>query len=395
MNRKQWLGLGGGAAVISALLYLALRTPAQQVELAEVRAAPLVVSVQEEGKTRLKQRYAVSAPVAGTVRRIEREPGDAVKLGEVVAELEPLAGALMDPQTRARASAEAASADASVRAARSRVHAAEAALKLAQREAQRLQDMGDAVSSSQRETALMKVDQHEAEQAAARADLAAAEQRAEAARAVLALQGSGGGDQFLRIEAPIDGVVLRRFQESRSAVAAAQPLLELGDPRALEIEVEALSTAAVQLRPGLEARVLRWGGANELQARVARIEPAAFTKISALGVEEQRTRVILDFVSAPELWASLGDAYRVEVEFLLREDDAVLQVPSNALFRVQGRWAVFVAQDGRAVQRLVEIGDRAGLVTEIRAGLKSGEWVVQHPDDRIGEGSRLAPVEHR
>lgn len=392
MNRKQWLGLGGGAAVISALLYLALRTPAQQVELAEVRAAPLVVSVQEEGKTRLKQRYAVSAPVAGTVRRIEREPGDAVKLGEVVAELEPLAGALMDPQTRARASAEAASADASVRAARSRVHAAEAALKLAQREAQRLQDMGDAVSSSQRETALMKVDQHEAEQAAARADLAAAEQRAEAARAVLALQGSGGGDQFLRIEAPIDGVVLRRFQESRSAVAAAQPLLELGDPRALEIEVEALSTAAVQLRPGLEARVLRWGGANELQARVARIEPAAFTKISALGVEEQRTRVILDFVSAPELWASLGDAYRVEVEFLLREDDAVLQVLSNALFRVQGRWAVFVAQDGRAVQRLVEIGDRAGLVTEIRAGLKAGEQVVQHPDDRIASGSRLSAV---
>jgi HlyD family secretion protein len=298
----------------------------------------------------------------------------------------------MDPQTRARADAEAASAEASVRAARERVHAADAALKLAEREAKRLVGMGDAVSSSQRETAAMKVDQQEAEHAAARADLAAAGQRAEAARAVLALQGSRGADQVLKLEAPIDGVILRRFQESRAAVAASQSLLEIGDPRALEIEVEALSTVAVQLRDGVPARVLRWGGNEDLEARVVRVEPAAYTKISALGVEEQRTRVILEFLSPPERWASLGDAYRVEVEFLLREDDAVLQVPSNALFRVQGQWAVFVEQAGRARQRVVEIGDRAGLVTEVRGGLKPGERVVQHPDDRIVEGARLRPL---
>lgn len=392
MKPRQWLGIGVGVAVIAGLFALAWHDPGLEVELAEVRAAPLRVSLQEEGKTRLKQRYLISAPVAGTVRRIEREPGDTVRQGEVVAELEPLAGALMDPQTRARASAEAASADASVRAARERVHAAEAALKLAEREAKRLTDMGDAVSSSQRETAATRVDQQEAERAAARADLAAAEQRAEAARAVLALQGSGAADRVLALEAPIDGLILRRFQESRAAVAAAQPLLEIGDPRALEIEVEALSTVAVQLREGIAARVLRWGGSAELDARVARVEPAAFTKISALGVEEQRTRVILDLVSPPEQWSSLGDAYRVEVEFLLREDEAVLQLPSNALFRVQGRWAVFVEQAGRARQRVVEIGDRAGLVTEIRAGLKAGERVVQHPDDRIVEGARLRPL---
>ena len=389
MKPRQWLGVGIGVAVIAGLFVLAWRDPGLAVELAEVRAAPLRVSLQEEGKTRLKQRYLISAPVAGTVRRIEREPGDTVRRGEVVAELEPLAGALMDPQTRARAVAEAASAEASVRAARGRVHAADAALTLATREAKRLTDMGDAVSSSQRETAAARVDQQDAERAAARAELAAAEQRAEAARAVLALQGSGAVDQVLALEAPIDGLILRRFQESRAAVAAAQPLLELGDPRALEIEVEALSTIAVQLREDVPARVLRWGGSEDLDARVTRVEPAAFTKISALGVEEQRTRVILDLVSPPERWASLGDAYRVEVEFLLRADEAVLQVPSNALFRVQGQWAVFVEQDGRAHQRIVEIGDRAGLVTEIRGGLKPGERVVQHPDDRVVEGVRL------
>ena len=389
MKPRQWIGIGVGGAIVAALFALALHDPGLEVELAEVRAAPLRVSLQEEGKTRLKQRYLISAPVAGTVRRIEREPGDTVKQGEVVAELEPLAGALMDPQTRVRANAEAASAEASVRAARGRVHAADAALKLAEREAQRLNDMSDAVSASQREAAATRVDQQEAERAAARAELAAAEQRAEAARAVLALQGSGAVDQVLALEAPIDGLILRRFQESRAAVAAAQPLLELGDPRALEIEVEALSTIAVQLREDVPARVLRWGGSEDLDARVTRVEPAAFTKISALGVEEQRTRVILDLVSPPERWASLGDAYRVEVEFLLRADEAVLQVPSNALFRVQGQWAVFVEQDGRAHQRIVEIGDRAGLVTEIRGGLKPGERVVQHPDDRVVEGVRL------
>ncbi|HWT16687.1 MAG TPA: HlyD family efflux transporter periplasmic adaptor subunit [Patescibacteria group bacterium] len=392
MKSRQWLGVGIGAAIVAALLTLALHDPGLGVALADVRAAPLRVSLQEEGKTRLKQRYLISAPVTGTLRRIDREPGDTVTRGEVVAELEPLAGALMDPQTKARASAEAASAEASVRAARGRVHAAEAALKLAEREARRLTDMRDAVSASQRETAAMKVDQQAAERTAALADLAATEQRAEAARAVLALQGSGAGDQVLTLEAPIDGVILRRFQESRAVVAGAQPLLEIGDPRALEIEVEALSTVAVQLHEGIAARVLRWGGDDALEARVMRVEPGAFTKISALGVEEQRTRVILELLSPPERWTRLGDAYRVEIEFLLREEDAVLQVPSNALFRAQGRWAVFVVEEGRARQRVVVIGDRAGLVTEIRSGLKPGERVVQHPDDRVAEGARVRSI---
>ena len=173
MKPRQWLGVGIGGAAIAGLFALALHDPGIDVELAEVRAAPLRVSLQEEGKTRLKQRYLISAPVAGTVRRIEREPGDTVKQGEVVAELEPLAGVLMDPQTRARSSAEAASAEASVRAARGRVHAAYAALKLAEREARRLTDLRDAVSASQRETAAMKVDQQQAEHAAAGAELAA------------------------------------------------------------------------------------------------------------------------------------------------------------------------------------------------------------------------------
>lgn len=392
MKRSAWVPMLLGSVVVATLAALALHESPRPVLVSPVVVAALNVSVLEEGKTRLRHRYVVSAPVAGTVRRIDLEPGDAVNAGDVVAELEPLAGALLDPQARARARAEATAAEASERAAQQRVRAAVSARNLTRREAARVAELGAAASASQREAAQLRADEAEAERAAAEADHASARQRAEAARAVIDLQGSADTDRVLALTAPISGVVIARPQESRAAVAAAQPLLELGDPQDLDIAVEALSTIAVQLRPGMTARVLRWGGEHDLQARVVRIEPAGFTKISALGVEEQRTRVLLELISPREQWQTLGDAYRVEVEFLLRARHDVLQVPSNALFRDGGRWAVFVIDAGRARRRFVELGDRAGAVSEIVSGAKVGEIVIQNPDDRIDEGTRVEAV---
>jgi HlyD family secretion protein len=391
MTRRMKLMLALAAVVLAVVVALGLRGDARLVEVAEVVAAPLVVTTQEEGKTRLRDRYLVSAPVAGVLRRVALEQGDAVQAGAIVAELEPAVANLLDPASRARLEAEARGAEDARSAARQRVLAAQAGQALAQAERARFEAMpsGSAVSRAQLDAVRARALQADAELAAARAEERASAERANAANAILSQQGEKGGPLTLPLLAPVDGVLIRRFQESRAPVAAGQALLEFGDPAALEIEVEALSTEAVKLRPGMRARVLRWGGEGELEATVARIEPGGFTKISALGVEEQRVRVILDLTSPREAWTALGDGYRVEVEFVLSEAQAVLQVPSSALFRVDGRWAVYVAVDGRARRTDVEIGARGGLATEIRGGLEAGQFVVSHPDDRIVEGVRL------
>ena len=391
MTRKTQFILAAGGALIVFLAALGLRGEARRVDLAEVVAGPLTVTTQEEGKTRLRDRYLVAAPIAGVVRRIALEQGDAVKAGDVVAELEPATANLLDPATRARLEAEARSASDLRAAASERVHAAQAAEELARREQQRLEAMpvGSAVSKSQLDTARTRALQARAELAAARAEARSSLARESAAKALTSEQGQRGGPLRLPLSAPVDGVLIRRFQESETPVAAGQPLLEFGDPSALEIEVEALSTEAVKLRPGMRARVLRWGGEGELEASVRRIEPGGFTKISALGVEEQRVRVILDLTSPREQWVALGDGYRVEVEFIVWEAQRVLQVPSSALFRFEQGWAVFIEQEGRARRVPVQIGARGGLATEVLSGLEAGQRVVTHPDDRIDDGVRV------
>jgi len=192
------------------------------------------------------------------------------------------------------------------------------------------------------------------------------------------------------LHAPIDGVVEHRYKESAVPVTAGEALLEFGDPHDINIEVDTLSQDAVKLAPAMAARIMRWGGDAPLDARVTRIEPGAFTKISALGVEEQRTRVRLDFVSPYERWSRLGDGYRVEVEFVLWQGENVLQVPGGALFRDNGKWYAYRVDDGRAHKVEVAIGRRAATAIEIRSGLKSGDKVVAHPDDRIADGVRVA-----
>jgi HlyD family secretion protein len=223
----------------------------------------------------------------------------------------------------------------------------------------------------------------------ARADVQMAQQRLQGTQALLGDEGRAGHGKLISVNAPADGVVVKRVVESAAAVPLGQVLLEIGNPQALEIEVEVLSSDAVRLKPGSHARVLRWGGEGVLEASVTRIEPGGYTKVSALGVEEQRTRVILDFVTAQEKRSALGDAYRVEVEFILRQEKDVLQVASNALFRHADGWAVYRMEDDTARRTPVQLGLRSALVTQVIDGLQAGQRVIIQPDDRIKEGTRV------
>ena len=371
-TRAHWITAAIAIAVLAGLALL-LRPHAIRAELATVVAGPLAVTFEEEGRTRLRDRYVVAAPAAGYVRRIELEQGDTVTAGQVVAELEASPAVLLDPANRSRIEAEVAAAESAQRAARDRAVSARAGASLAKREFERLDAMksGSAVSASALDAAREAMRRAEADRAAAESEAAAAAQRATATRSLIAREGERREDVTLPLRSPVAGVVIRRAQESAMPVAAGQALLEVGDPAAIEIEVEALSTDAVKLRPNGAARIVRWGG-----------EP-----------HDVRVKVILAIDSPREQWLTLGDGYRVEVEFTLAREAQVLQVPSGAVFRHQGRWAVFVEDGGRARLREVEIGPRAGLVTAIAKGLRAGERVVAFPDDQISDGARLSAVE--
>jgi len=384
----------GAAAAVAALAWVALREPVQMASVAQVQRGPLELNFLEEGKTRLKNRYLVTAPVAGLVRRIELRPGDAVQAGQVVAHLDPATSALLDPRARAQARADIATAQSALRSAHERIAAASTELAVAQREYQRQDSLrkDGMTTATLLDSTRARAAQAQAALTTARADEQIAQQRLQVARASLALDGSAGSGKALTLTAPVQGVVLKRAVESATPVPAGQVLLEIGNPAQLEIEVEALSTDAVTLRPGLKARVLRWGGEGVLDATVTRIEPGGFTKVSALGVDEQRTRVILDFTSPQAKWAALGDGYRVEVEFIQRQEKDVLQVPVNALFRAGDGWAVYGVDGGRAHKLPVTIGARSATAAEVLGGLSAGQSVIVQPDDRIKEGTRIQAV---
>lgn len=376
--------------VAAGLIALGLRPAPVTVELARVAVAPLVVSFTEEGRTHIRQRWQLSAPVAGTLARVALEVGDAVESGAPLLTLHPAEGALLDQASRARISAEARAAAAERQAARDHQNAASAALTLARSESARVEQLHrqGLVSAVERDRALSLAVQSAAEAAAAEAMVGAATARIEAAEALLA-RGAGQSSAPIVLSAPVSGVVLARPIESEAPVSAGQALLELGDPAALELVIELLSTDAVQVSPEMALRVHRWGGAEPLTAVVRRVEPVGFTKISALGVEEQRVRVRADFTSPAETWARLGDGYRIEAEFILADLPQALVVPRGALVRDGAGWAVYVDADGVAERRPIRIGRQSALSVEVLGGLVSGEAVVLHPDDRVVAGSRL------
>ena len=287
-SRKTLSFLLLGTLAVLLLVWLVLREPQQMATLAKVQRGLIEVSFVEEGKTRLQQRYVVTAPVAGMVRRIVLQPGDPVKAGQAVAEIDPAASGLLDARSRSQAQAELRGAEAALAAARQRITAAQAAQALAQRNLQRAREVAPTGGIAQAELDLMRsrAVTAGADVASARADERVASERLSAARAVLAEEGRASSSKTQEVAAPVDGVVLRRMVESAAPVPVGQPLMEVGDAAALEIESDVLSTDAVRLAPGMGARILRWGGEGVLQATVKRVEPGGFTKVSALGVEE-------------------------------------------------------------------------------------------------------------
>ncbi len=382
-----------GLAVVGGLVYGFLPR-AVAVDVTPVKKGPLMVTVEEEGKTRVMERYVVSAPIAGYGRRIDLHVGDAVKAGQVLAVIEPLRAEALDPRSRAQAQAKVSATEAALAAARENARAAATQADLAQREFARIETLrkSDSVSEQALDQARAEVTRTQAGKLASDHNVNVARFEVDMARAALAktarLQ-AGGPAETMRVRAPVEARVLKVLHESEGAVQAGQPLLEIGNPLALEVEVEVLSTQAVRIAPGAKVILERWGGESDLQGAVRVVEPTGFTKVSALGVEEQRVRVIVDFTSPRDAWRKLGDGYRVEARFVVWEGTDVLQIPASALFRHDSGWAVFVVAGGRAKLRPVGIGQRAGLVAQVISGLNVGEQIVSRPDDKIADGSRV------
>ena len=396
MRLRAKIGMLATVAVVAGALAIGFMPRAVPVDVAEVRRAPLAVTVEEEGKTRVRERYLVSAPVAGYVRRSGLKAGDTVKAGQTLAVIEPTRSVALDPRTRVQAQAQVRAADAALAAARENARAAAAAAELATQERARTETL-----AAEKFVSAQALDSAKAAETRARASAQAADERVrvarfdlESARAAVTSTSrlsAGGASEQVVVRAPVAASVLKVQQESEGAVAAGQPLLEIGDPASLEVEVEVLSTHAVKIAPGSKVILDRWGGERAVEGRVRVVEPSGYTKISALGVEEQRVRVIVDFAAPYEAWARLGDGYRVEARFVLWEGDDILQVPTSALFREGEGWAVFVIEGGRAKRVPVEIGQRAGLATQVVSGLSAGQQIISHPDESIREGGRVKP----
>ena len=386
-NRRVWLS----AAVVAVLLAVALWPTTMTVEVATVSRGPLVVTVDEEGQTRVRHRYVVSAPVSGRVLRIELEPGDAVKEGDVVARVRAEAPPLLDARTRAEVQAAVEAAKATLGRAQAEEQRARAALTQAERELKRTQDLVRGGVVPPGDADLRQDDARAATETVSAAAYAVKAAQADLVRAEARLRPSAPdvSGRVVAVAAPISGVVLRRLRESESMVPAGDPLVELGDPQQLEIVSDLLSTDAVRVKPGARAMIEQWGGTTTLEARVRRIEPSGFTKISALGVEEQRVNAILDFVDPAEAWAALGDGYRVEVRIVIWEAPTVLKVPTGALFRQGEQWAVYAIEDDRAALTIVELGQQTGQEAEVRAGLSEGARVILHPADTLTDGTHV------
>ncbi|GAB4226607.1 MAG: HlyD family efflux transporter periplasmic adaptor subunit [Methyloligellaceae bacterium] len=396
MNAPWIKRLTGGALLLAAagLFVYALLPQPVLVDVETVSRGELRVTVDEEGETRIREIYAVSSPIDGKVLRSPREVGDAVKKDEtIVAIIEPAEPSFLDVRRRRELEAAVAAARAAVRLAESEVRRAKSELKFAEKDLARTRALAERGTISQRtlEKAELEVEVRRAALAEAIATLELREKELESAKARLI--GPQDRDVIaseesccIEVRAPIDGVVLRIDRESEQVVKAGDPLLQIGDPRDLEIVVDLLSTDAVKVKPGADAVVEGWGGREPLRARVRRIEPAAFTKISALGIEEQRVNTILDFTDPKESLPPLGHGFRVFVRITVWSGENVLRVPLGALFREGSAWAVFSVVDGKAQLVRVQIGHRNSTHAEVLAGLAENTPVIVHPSDRVADG---------
>jgi HlyD family secretion protein len=386
--------LGAGVLLLLALVW-AFVPAAITVETAPVARKPFEQTVLEDGKTRVKTKYVISTPVAGTLLRIDLKPGDRVTRGMTVATIVPGAAPLIDPRSEQELRARLGSAQAAQARAETSVGRARAAQDLAQGEYSRSLQLAASGTASQadleRAQSELRVRQKEYE--AARFDAEVAGHEVEVARtALLQLsdpRGSRSSTRRVSVKSDVDGRVLRVTQESEATLPVGAPILELADAHDLEIVVDVLSTDGVQIAPGTRVRIERWGGPVTLEGRVRLVEPGAFTKVSALGVEEQRVNMIADIVSPPEQWRTLGDGFRIEADIVIFSTPDALVVPIGALFRVGEQWAVYVVEDRRARRRLLTLGRRNSNEASVESGLQPGQTVILYPSDQLSDGGRV------
>ena len=367
--------------VLGSLLYGFLPAPIQ-VDGAIVERGTLLITVDREGKTRVREPYVVSAPLAGRITRIELHPGDRVEQDKtVLAVIEPGDPSLLDPRARAEA-------EARVRAAEEASKLAETNLQQARSEAERARRLGAAKNISEEE-----LDRALYRERAANFSLRIAQFEHQVALAALqSTQPLKPGETrapHLEIRSPISGSVLEVLQESSRTIPVGTELLKIADTSQLECVIDVLTTDAVKIPYGAKVFLEHWGGEQPLAGRVRLIEPAAFTKVSALGVEEQRVKVLVDFTEPRERWQMLGDGYRVEARILIWQGDDIIKATAGAFFRQGNTWSVFRIVDGRAQRTMVELGRTNGLETQILSGLAEGDTIILHPSDRIEAGVRV------
>lgn len=409
MKRKTWI-IGGATAVLLVLAVAWAFAPKPvEVELAPVTQGSFETTIDEDGKTRLTDRYVVSAPLAGQLARITLKEGDAVTADMPLAQLSAVLPAMLDERTRRELRARVEGAQDNVLRATSRIARAQVSLDQAKNEVRRSEQL-----AQQGFIAPVKVEtdrlttlgaQREVEAAAAEKRMATHElEQTQAAISATSSTGIGSGKSSFTVRAPSAGRVLRVLQTSEGAATLGTPLMEIGDTQRMEIVAELLTTDALIAKPGSRVMIERWGGAGLLEGRVRSTEPAAFTKVSALGVEEQRVRVLIDITSPPQAWQALGDGYRVSVRIVTLAEGKAVQVPVSAVFPLPTdradsasgkqtaapRYAVFVADSGRARQVPVELGARNGSAAWIRSGLAPGQQVIVYPHATVKERQRVA-----
>ena len=399
--KRRALSVAALAVIAAGAAYFLWPKPIA-VDIATVVKGPMEVTVDDEGKTRVRHVYAVSAPIGGKVLRISppRHVGDVVTADEtVVAVMQPTVPSFHDARTHEELEAAYGAADAAVRLAEAEVRRIEAAVAYAKSDLERAQTLSrtDAISRKAFDKAKLDVETNEAGLASAKAQLEVrrSERASVAARRTgPTLENAPSQTCCIQLRAPVSGRILKIVQESEGVVPPGAPLVEIGDPRDVEIIADLLSTDAVRIPPGARVRIDGWGGAP-LQATVTRVDPAGFLKISALGIEEQRVRTTMDFTDGPDAWSRLGHDYRVIVHVTIWSSNDALTVPVAALFRQGDAWAVFAVRDGRAQVTPVTIGQRNNRVAEVVSGLSAGHRVVLHPSDRIKDGVAVAERETR
>lgn len=380
-----------GLALIGLIGY-GLRPRPIEVEVGTAARGPLTVHVVEEGKTRIRNRYIVSAPVAGQMRRVLLKNGDIVKAGEtVVTSIEPGISPLLDPRAKAEAEARLQATDAGKLKAAQALDMARTAEKFALQNWDRAKKLVQAksISDTDRDNSERDFEMRARETRAAEFALKIAEYEFAQAKATLTQIETPGDSAAVDVRSPVSGFVLRVMQESATIVAPGAQILEVGDKSDIEIEAEILSRDAVAIKPGAPVSIEQWGGEKPLGGRVRLVEPAAFTKVSALGVEEQRVIVLSDLVNPPQEAQKLGDRYRVEVRVAVWHGDDVLLVPAGALFREGSEWKTFVLESGVARKRTLEAGHSDGRMTEVLSGLEAGTEVLLHPPDTVKDGSAV------